>query len=98
MAKIKPCPICHRPFEPGKVRRTTCSEACADIFSTYGYKQRAELVEAAEACRKPPLTDCKIYHDNGHPTCSGLTALWCEWEECKFYRPSIVKRNLRKRK
>lgn len=97
MPKIKVCPICHKAFiQEGK--RATCSTACADRFSVYSYRQRAQLVAKAEELKRPPLTDCKCYMDGVHPTCTGLTALWCEWEECKFYKPKFMKKNQSKRK
>ena len=95
MPKIQCCPVCHKAFI-SKSKRATCSEACADVFSVYKHKQRAQLVKAAEDCKRPPLSDCRMYHDSNPPTCTGLTALWCEWEECKFYKPKFQKINKRK--
>lgn len=95
MPKIRPCPICRRPFT-SQSKRVTCSEKCAGIFTALPYKERARLVKAAEAGKRPPLTDCKCFRDDGRKMCIGLTGLWCEWEECKFYKPKFMKKIFKK--
>lgn len=91
MPKIRACAICGKAFM-AEGKRATCSAPCADLFSSYKHKQRAELVQRAEAGKRPPLTDCKMYIERPNPTCIGLTGLWCEWEECKFYKPKFQKK------
>lgn len=88
---VKICPICHKAFtiKDGRQKiRYTCSLACATLFNRHDRYARQRLVEQAAQLKRPPRTSCKMHTDAG--SCSGLNALWCKYEECKFYKPKEV--------
>lgn len=84
MGKVKMCPVCQRPFIP-KRNEATCSELCSTAYSSRTYGKRALMRQAAEKKRRPVREDCRAY-DPDIRDCTGLTGLWCEWEDCRFYK------------
>jgi hypothetical protein len=62
-------------------------------FKNYGERRREKEYTAAvwrtsremEEKQRSPRTDCRCYDPDTHD-CHALTGLWCEWEDCKFYK------------
>ena len=84
MRKLKICVIC------GKAFMTDGYSSCCGLNCSYHYNrlsqtEQVELKQLAESKKREPRTDCKMYMSRTH-TCSGLTGLWCEVEDCKFYK------------
>ena len=79
------CPICGRAFFAEDELRVTCSRRCGSKMKGFGDRERAHLIAEAEKKRRPARTDCRCYDPKYHD-CNGLSALWCEVEECKFYK------------
>lgn len=88
MAEIRICPVCHKAFTNKKNRsiRTTCSNSCGVTFGKSNPKIQKALLQKVESMKRKPRTDCKMYVPQRN-TCSGLTGLWCAYEECSFYKP-----------
>lgn len=85
MSNLLKCPVCHEVFAP-RGSEATCSRACATIYHHKSPGKRKMMREYAESKRREPLEDCRAY-DPVTRDCNALTGLWCEWEQCKFYRP-----------
>lgn len=83
---VKICPICHKAFtnKDNQKIAATCSLSCGMLFARHDKYARERLVELAAERKRPPRTDCRMYLESGD--CSALTALWCVYEDCKFYK------------
>lgn len=83
---VKICPICHKAFtnRDGCKINPTCSVQCGTLFAQHDRHARERLVEIAAELRRQPRTDCRAYMAGGK--CSALNALWCRYENCKFYK------------
>ena len=85
---VRICPVCHKAFtnKEGQTNvNSTCSVACGLLFARCDKYARAHMIDQAEECKREPRTDCRMYMKSG--SCSGLNALWCRFEDCKFYKP-----------
>ena len=79
------CPICGRAFFAEDELRVTCSRRCSNMMYCMERAAREQLIAEAKNKRRPARTDCRCYDPKYHG-CNGLSALWCEVEECKFYK------------
>ena len=86
MSTITACLICGKAFEVSSRRYTCCSYKCSQAYHATSPSRKEMLRQIAATKKRPPRTDCKIY-DPDRRDCHGLTGLWCEWENCKFYKP-----------
>ena len=86
---IKVCVICHKTFyafESEKQMITCGDDMCRDMLHRYPRSEWQHLMLEAAMLRRPAKVDCKCYRPLDHD-CSGLNGLYCEWEDCKFYKP-----------
>ena len=83
---VKICPVCHKAFTKIDNSRigTTCSVNCGVLFAQHDKYGQRRLMELAQELKRKPKTDCCSYMKG---ECRALTALWCVYEECKFYKP-----------
>lgn len=86
MKAILACAICGKAFEVSSKRHICCSPECSAKYSACSPSKKEMLRRIALSKRMPPRTNCRIY-DRERRDCYGLTGLWCEWENCKFYKP-----------
>lgn len=92
MAQIKLCPVCGKPFAVTESARVVCSVYCHEIFHTlHTASERKAMIRETEGKRRSPHTDCRAYVAPG--VCRGLNGMWCEWEDCKFYKPKGARLN-----
>ena len=84
---VKICPICHKAYtnRDGARISPTCSLRCGVLFAQHDKHSQRRLNELAAERKRPPRTDCISYVEGG--LCCGLTALWCVYEDCKFFKP-----------
>lgn len=83
------CPICGTAFFGDDILRVTCSRKCRAKMAGMGRTEREHLIAEAEKKRRPARIDCRAYNTE-YRDCDGLNALWCEVEDCKFYKPREV--------
>lgn len=91
---LKICPVCKKGFSYrtryGK-DAITCSDNCKQtmvIVRSEDPEEWSNMVREAETMRRPARQSCALY-DTGSKCCTGLTALWCTVEDCKFYKPKV---------
>lgn len=87
--ELKLCPICGKTFRvdgKGSRRRVVCSMECFSDIRSYSRQEVAQLMEEAERKKRPVREDCRMYNAAAGE-CKGLTCLWCQVEDCKFYKP-----------
>ena len=82
---VKICPVCHKAFTRIDNSRIgiTCSVNCGVLFAQHDKYGQRRLLEMAQELKREPKTDCCCYA-NGD--CTALTALWCVYEDCAFYK------------
>lgn len=86
MSRIIICAECGKAFYGERSRGTCCSVKCSQRYIERGREERLELLHLAETKEKrEPRVDCRMYNPNTH-SCNALTATWCEWEDCVFYK------------
>lgn len=87
--EVKLCPVCGKTFRvdgKGSRRRVVCSMGCFSDIRSYSRQEAAKLKEAAERKKRPVREDCRMYNPE-KKACKGLTCLWCQVEDCNFYKP-----------
>ena len=87
--EVNICPVCDKTFRvdgKGSRRRVVCSMECFAVIRSYSRQETARLMEEAERKKRPVREDCRMY-DAERNRCKGLTGLWCQVEDCKFYKP-----------
>ena len=87
--ELKFCPVCGKIYRvdgKGSRRRIVCSMDCFSKIRNFSRQDAAQLIEAAEMKKRPVREDCRMY-DAERNRCKGLTGLWCQVEDCKFYKP-----------
>lgn len=85
MRVVKVCVICGKAFTDDG-HSVCCGSKCSQQYNRLNPTERAELKELAKLKQKEPRIDCKMYVPQTH-SCSGLNALWCMYENCKFHKP-----------
>lgn len=93
--ELKICPVCKKGFSYrtryGK-DAITCSDNCKQtmaIVRREDPEEWSDMIREAESMRRPARQSCALY-DTGAKCCTGLTGLWCEVEDCKFYKQRRV--------
>ena len=86
MKVLQICPICGKAYLGEEDLTVTCSCECRNDLFRLDKADRKELIEEAKKKKRPARTDCRAY-DKARHDCNGLNALWCEAEDCKFYKP-----------
>ena len=83
------CPVCDKVFRvdgKGSRRRIVCSMKCFSHIRSLGRQEVRRLTDAAKRRTRPIMDDCRFY-DPEKNRCKGLTGLWCQVEDCNFYKP-----------
>lgn len=94
---LRICPVCKKGFDVAlkngsrNYKPITCSEECNSLAKEIRKDTPDEwekMVKEAEDAFRDPARSCIMY-DPKAKCCTGLTALWCTVETCKFYKPKV---------
>ena len=84
MKVVRCCVWCGKVFLGDKNRALCCNE-CKGHYVRLNTREKLLLFAEMDEKQRSPRTDCRCYDPDTHD-CHALTGLWCEWEDCKFYK------------
>lgn len=84
MKVVKCCVWCGKVYL-GEKKGALCSNECKGYYARTSTKEKLLLFAEMEKKQRSPKRSCRCYDPKTH-NCHALTGLWCEWEDCKFYR------------
>lgn len=84
MKAVRCCVWCGKVFL-GDKKSVCCCNECKGYYIRSSTKEKLLMFVEMENKQRSAKTSCRMY-DPLTQNCHGLTGLWCEWEDCKFYK------------